>query len=134
MNQKAQASFGGLASIFGKFHGKFWCDTPPEPSGVKVVAAPKKKEQQKYTVMAFVLLLFTLAQAGACRKPRVFFWRHAGRVYWSYYYYRGRCRRGAMGRPAKIIPGFLCHAHKALWGPALGCYNRYHHKRKEDAP
>lgn len=40
MNQKAQAILGGLPSIFGKFHGKFWCDTPPEPSGVKAVAVP----------------------------------------------------------------------------------------------
>ena len=30
MNQKAQAILGGLTSIFGKYHGKFWRDTPPE--------------------------------------------------------------------------------------------------------
>ena len=84
----------------------------------QVVESPNKKEQQKHTVMAFVLLLFTLAQAGACRKPRAFFWRRVGRVYWSCYYYRGRGRRGAMGRAAKIIPVFLWHAHKAPPGIA----------------
>ena len=83
----------------------------------QVVESPNKKEQQKHA-LAFVLLLVTLAQAGACRKPRAFFWRRVGRVYWSYYYYRGRGRRGAMGRPAKIIPRFLWHAHKANPGIA----------------
>ncbi|WP_294458082.1 hypothetical protein [uncultured Allofournierella sp.] len=44
MNPKAQASLGGLASILGKSHGKFWRDTPPEPSGVKAAGAPQTKK------------------------------------------------------------------------------------------
>jgi len=31
MNQKAQPILGGSASIFGKWNGEFWRDTPPEP-------------------------------------------------------------------------------------------------------
>ncbi|WP_373209236.1 hypothetical protein [Allofournierella massiliensis] len=40
MNQKAQAILCGLTSIFGKFHGKFWRDTPPEPLGVNGAVVP----------------------------------------------------------------------------------------------
>ncbi|WP_143424549.1 hypothetical protein [Fournierella sp.] len=43
MNQKAQASLGGLTSIFGKFHRKFWRDTPPEAFAVNCVVVPQGK-------------------------------------------------------------------------------------------
>ena len=43
MIQKAQAILAGLASIFGKYHGKFWRDTPPEPQGANCAVVPKKK-------------------------------------------------------------------------------------------
>ena len=41
MIQKAQAILAGLASIFGKYHGKFWRDTPPEPEARIVRWCPK---------------------------------------------------------------------------------------------
>ncbi|WP_294453847.1 hypothetical protein [uncultured Allofournierella sp.] len=44
MNQKAQTSLGDLASIFGKYHGNFGRDTPPEPLGVNGVVLPKIKK------------------------------------------------------------------------------------------
>ncbi|WP_270912753.1 hypothetical protein [Allofournierella sp. CML151] len=47
MNQKAQAILGGLASIFGKQHGKFWRDTPPEPTGVNCAVLSRQKGRQK---------------------------------------------------------------------------------------
>ena len=40
MIQKAQAILAGLASIFGKYHGKFWRDTPPEPQGANCAVVP----------------------------------------------------------------------------------------------
>ncbi|WP_291246212.1 hypothetical protein [Fournierella sp.] len=46
MNQKAQAILGGLASIFGKYHEKFWCDTPPEPLGANCAVLPWKRAQK----------------------------------------------------------------------------------------
>ncbi|WP_291244172.1 hypothetical protein, partial [Fournierella sp.] len=46
MNQKAQPILGGLASIFGKYHEKFWRDTPPEPAGVNCAVLPCNKYTQ----------------------------------------------------------------------------------------
>ena len=43
MIQKAQAILAGLASIFGKYHGKFWRDTPPEPQGANCAVVPLNK-------------------------------------------------------------------------------------------
>ncbi|WP_162613396.1 hypothetical protein [Gemmiger sp. An50] len=42
MNQKAQPILGGLARIFGKYHGNFGRDTPPEPLGVNCAVLPQK--------------------------------------------------------------------------------------------
>ncbi|WP_132587390.1 hypothetical protein [Allofournierella massiliensis] len=44
MNQKAQLILGGLARIFGKYHGNFGRDTPPEPLGVNCAVLPKKRK------------------------------------------------------------------------------------------
>jgi len=40
MKQKAQASLGGLASIFGKYREKFRHDTPSESLDVNCVVLP----------------------------------------------------------------------------------------------
>ncbi|WP_140401719.1 hypothetical protein [Gemmiger sp. An50] len=43
MKQKAQPILGGLASIFGKYHGKFWRDTPTEAFAVNCAVLPQQK-------------------------------------------------------------------------------------------
>ncbi|WP_140401641.1 hypothetical protein [Gemmiger sp. An50] len=52
MNQKAQASLGGLASIFGKFHGKFWRDTPPEAFAVNCAVLSLLKLMAVYIILS----------------------------------------------------------------------------------
>ena len=47
MNQKAQLILCGLTRIFGKYHGKFWCDTPPEAIAVNGAVLPKHRNNKR---------------------------------------------------------------------------------------
>ncbi len=75
INQKAQPRLGGLASIFGKYHGKFWRDTLPEASAVNCAVLSCKRRAMPPTLgrqKAYLILYHALSDFG---QEIPLFWR-----------------------------------------------------------